>query len=109
MDSHVVRVELPNKALALVQSVGPLDQEVEKVGWTETFNLDDVSRSLEGIALAIRSGIAGAKPSKVSVVFGVDLTIKSGKLTSLIVDGESKGSIEVTLEWAGDDRGVERT
>src|SRR2546425_13170397 len=66
MAVRVVEVVLPNQSVALVQ-VEDLDeggQVAEKVGWKDTFDLADVSGTLEGIAGAIRSGLEKVMPSK---------------------------------------------
>ena len=41
------------------------------------------------------------QPKKATVEFGVEVTVKSGKLTALIVEGEGKGNLKITLEWGG--------
>jgi hypothetical protein len=35
----------------------------------------------------------------VTVELAIELAVKSGKLTGLVVDGEGKGALTVTLEW----------
>ncbi len=102
MAVRVVEVELPNKTVALVRAVD-LDDEggqvAEKVGWKETFDLGEVSGTLEGIARAIRSGLEKVAPSKTTVELGIQLAVKNGKLTGLIVEGKADASLKVTLEW----------
>ena len=61
-----------------------------------------MSGTLEGIAQAIRSGLEQVTPSKTRVEFGIDLALKNGKLTGLVVEGEANASLKVTLEWARD-------
>lgn len=101
MAVRVVEVELPNKTVALVRAED-LDeggQVAEKVGWKETFDLGEVSGTLEGIARAIRSGLEKVAPSKTTVELGIQLAVKNGKLTGLIVEGKADASLKVTLEW----------
>src|SRR5689334_639437 len=107
MPSKVVEVMLPNKAVALVQAAdldeGTELQEdegvAEKVGWKDTFDLEQVAGTLEGIAQAIRSGLEKAMPNKTTVELGIELAIKNGMLTSMLVDGKADASLKVTLEW----------
>jgi NTP-dependent ternary system trypsin peptidase co-occuring protein len=107
MPSKVVEVVLPNKAVALVQAAdldeGTELQEdegvAEKVGWKDTFDLEQVAGTLEGIAQAIRSGLEKAMPNKTTVELGIELAIKNGMLTSMLVDGKADASLKVTLEW----------
>ena len=98
MESKIVEVTLPNGAVALVQA-----RQVEGGGATKTgfgrLDFDGVTKTLEGVTEAVRSAVAKAAPSKVSVELGVELAVKSGALVGLIVDGESTGSLTVTLEW----------
>jgi hypothetical protein len=100
----VVEVVLPNKSVALVQ-VAELDGDggpAEKVGWRDTFDLAQVSGTLEGIAQAIRSGLDNVKPSRTTVELGIQLAVKNGKLTALLVEGQAEASLKVTLEWGAE-------
>ena len=100
---RVVEVALPNGATALVRATD-LDadaQVAQKVGWNDILSFEGVSETLEGIAQAVRSGLAKAAPSKTTVELGIDLAVKSGKLTSLVVEGDATASLRVTLEWGG--------
>jgi hypothetical protein len=98
MESTVVEVSLPNGAVALVQA-----RQVDGSGATKTglgkLNFDGVSATLEGVTEAVRQAVAAAAPSKVTVELGLELAIKSGVLVGLLVDGETTGSLNVTLEW----------
>jgi hypothetical protein len=39
------------------------------------------------------------------VELGLELAVKSGRLTGLLVEGAGSGSLKVTLEWGGGDTG----
>jgi hypothetical protein len=98
----VVEVELPNGATTLVRAV-----EVDGIGATKTalrdkFKFDEVADTLEGITEAIKATLAKVTPDRVSVELGIELALKAGKLTALIVEGEGKGALTVTLEWERD-------
>lgn len=105
MAVRVVEVVLPNKAVALVRAAD-LDAEgggqvAEKVGWRDVLDFEGVSGTLEGIAQAVRSGLEKVTPSKTTVELGIELAVKHGKLTGLIVEGDASASLKVTLEWGG--------
>jgi len=103
MATKTVEVVLPNKTVGLVQ-VAELDEGrgvAEKVSWKDTFDLEHVSGTLEGIAQAIRSGLEKAMPAKTTVELGIDLAVKNGMLTAMLVDGQANASLRVTLEWGG--------
>ncbi len=105
MASGVVEVVLPNGTVALVQ-VAEVDDDgagpAEKVGWRDAFDLEHVSGMLDGISQAVRSGLGKARPSRTTVELGIDLAVRNGKLTGMLVDGEAAASLRVTLEWAAD-------
>ena len=103
MAVRVVEVVLPNKAVALVRATDLDDggRVAEKVGWQDVFSFEGVSGTLEGIAQAVRSGLEKVTPSKTTVELGIELAVKNGKLTGLIVEGDAKASLKVTLEWGG--------
>jgi hypothetical protein len=123
---RVVEVTLPNGAVALVRAAdldegrgsgqvaekaglwreeekADLWRDREKAGtWQDTFDLEGVSKTLEGIAHAVRSALVKVTPSKTTVELGIDLAVKSGKLTALVVEGGAAASLKVTLEWGGE-------
>src|SRR5260370_23686197 len=97
----VVEVVLPNGRVALVQAAD-LDEDghgAAKVGRKGIFASEDVSETLEGIARVVRSGLEKVKPSKTTVELGIQLAVKNGKLTGLIVEGKAEASLKVTFEW----------
>lgn len=101
MESTVVQVSLPNGAVALVRAAD-LDgagEAAEKVGWKSALDFGHVSGALEGIAQAIRSGLDKAAPTKTTVELGIELAVKNGELTGLLVNGQASTSLKVTLEW----------
>ena len=101
MSVRVVEVLLPNKTVALVQAAD-LDgggYYAEKVGRKDIFDSADVSRTLDGIAQAVLSGLEKVTPSKTTVELGIQLALKNGKLTGLVVEGKAEASLTVTFEW----------
>jgi hypothetical protein len=101
--SRVVEVVLPNGATGLVM-VRELDGGgADKVGWQNRFDFAGVSETLEGVADALQASMAKAHPTKVTVALGVELAVKAGKLTALIVEGDAKATLTVTLEWGSSD------
>jgi Na+/H+-translocating membrane pyrophosphatase len=58
---------------------------------------------LEGMSVAVKSALAKSAPDRVSVEFGLELAVKSGALTAMLVAGEGNASLKVTLEWQHDD------
>lgn len=97
MESKVVEVSLPNGGVALVQA-RQVDGGATKTGLGR-LDFDGVAKTLEGVADAIHGAVTKAAPSKVSVELGLELAVKSGVLVGLVVDGETTGSLKVTLEW----------
>jgi hypothetical protein len=97
----VVEVVLPNGKVALMQAAD-LDDDghgAAKVSRKDIFRFEDVSGTLEGIGEMVRSGLEKVKPSKTTVELGIQLAVKNGKLTGLIVEGKVEASLKVTFEW----------
>lgn len=103
MERRVVEVVLPNGARALVRAV---DEDAAgggavKTAAREEFDFGEVERTLEGLSSAVRSAVAKATPDRVTVEFNLELAVKSGRLTGLLVEGQAAASLKVTLEWYG--------
>jgi Trypsin-co-occurring domain 1 len=105
MQDQVVEMALSNGSTALARVTMIDGGGATKVGAIPRLDFDDVGRTLEGLAGTIRSSLAKAAPDKVTVGLSLELAVKNGKLSGLLVEGEGKGSIAVTLEWNGPPRG----
>src|SRR3954447_10963545 len=103
MAARLVEVDLGGGAVALVRAVEIAEEDedsgAEKVGWRDRFDLTDVTDMLDGVAQSLRAAAESAKPSKMTVELGIELAVKSGKLTGIIVEGSGTASLKVTLEW----------
>lgn len=105
MDRTLVEVELPNGVTALVHAVDA-GGGAAKAARVAKHDLSAVMGTLEGVSLAVKSALAKASPDKVSVEFGLELAVKAGALTAMLVDGAGAASLRVTLEWqTGDESG----
>ncbi|MDJ0747246.1 MAG: CU044_2847 family protein [Xenococcaceae cyanobacterium MO_167.B27] len=64
-----------------------------------TLSFQQVTDTIEAVTVAIATSINKVKPDKATVEIGFDITVKSGKLTTLIVEGSGKANLKLTLQW----------
>ena len=105
MPDQVVEISLPNGSVALARVSRAGQTGAEKTAAVPRFDFEDVSRALEGLTQALKGALEKAAPDKVTVELGLELAVKSGKLTGLVVEGAGKGSLGITLEWVGEAAG----
>lgn len=72
--------------------------EMEVSGRTE-WAFSEATKTIESIAKEIGETLRRISPQKASVTFGVEVALKEGRLTALFVNGSSKASMEICLEW----------
>jgi tetrahydromethanopterin S-methyltransferase subunit B len=94
--TEVVPVQINNNVQVMV--------EATVVGSEEDVAIDirpfqEVTDAIEAITSAMVQTLEKVKPDKASVEFGIEIAVQSGKLTTLIVQGSSKGNMKITLEW----------
>jgi hypothetical protein len=99
MQEQVVEIALANGSTALarvstVDGVGAM-----KASAVPRLDFADLGAVLEGITETIRGALTKAAPDAVTVSLGLELAVKNGKLSGLIVEGQGKGSLAITLEW----------
>jgi hypothetical protein len=66
-------------------------------------SFEGVLDAIEGVSQSVLAAVGKVKPSKASVEFGVEVAMESGQLTALIVKGEGKANLKITLEWEADE------
>ena len=71
----------------------------ETVGLEDKFNLDGVRQTIEAMAAQLEKAWTKVQPSEATVEFGLDLTVKSGKLVGMIVEGGAAASMKITMTW----------
>jgi hypothetical protein len=104
---EAVDVVLPNGAHMYVAA-----SDIDGGGATKTavaeYDFDSVVEALKGLSEVVRGAFASAAPTKTTVKIGIELSVKAGKLTALLVGGGAKGALDVTLEWDREGSGSER-
>lgn len=94
--------QLPNGTRALARVIDEAHGGATKTRAPDLYDFDGVAGTLEGLSDAIRAALRKAAPHKTTVELSLELAVKSGKLTGLLVEGEGRGALKVTLEWSGD-------
>jgi hypothetical protein len=86
-------------AIAVRQVDGGDDREQDVSAFTEALRFDDLAESVSKIASAMTDALRRAAPDEAEVTFGVDVAVKSGKLTSMIVEGDATAAFQIRLLW----------
>ena len=102
MEKRVVEFKLPNGTTALARVSDEGGGGATKTRAPDIYDFAGVAATLEGLSDAIRAALRKAAPQKTTVELSLELAVKAGKLTGLLVEGEGRGALKVTLEWSGD-------
>ncbi|WP_329282031.1 CU044_2847 family protein [Streptomyces sp. NBC_01451] len=71
----------------------------QTVGVSQAMAFDGVRECVEAVAAQLAQAWDHVKPTEATVEFGLSVTVKSGKLTGLIVEGGGAASLNITLTW----------
>jgi hypothetical protein len=66
---------------------------------SEPLPFKEVTDSIESIARAVLKTLERVKPSKAVVEFGIEIAASEGKLITVVVKGDAKANLKITLEW----------
>jgi hypothetical protein len=95
---NAISVKLPSGRLVAVE-VSSIDDR-QPVSVLDALPLDDVLATVGDIAVAMHGAIEAVRPQEATIEFGVDVTLESGQLTTLLVKGSGKGTLKISLKWA---------
>ncbi|MER6678015.1 CU044_2847 family protein [Streptomyces sp. NPDC000983] len=104
-DAELVELDLPEGGTVLVRAHQVAAEEdfdgdgPANVGLREALSFSAVSSALRGVAMDVHRGVAAAAPDVVEVEFGFELALKGSRLVCLLVDGDTKATIRVRMEW----------
>jgi hypothetical protein len=95
----IIPLELSDGTIVKVEATPIGEKRVSFRG----LSFSDTTAAIKGIthelALSLKSLTDEIKPGKLSIRLGLDVTIESGHLTTLIVKGSSKANFEIIMEW----------
>lgn len=69
------------------------------VSLDDHFNLEGVKATVRAIATEFAEVWEQVRPDEATLEFGLKLSAKSGKLTSLVVEGAGEAALSVSLTW----------
>jgi hypothetical protein len=93
--TKIISVELTDGTSVRVEATPIGDR---KVGF-QTRPFSEVTTAIESLSKDIAETLQKVKPDRVSVKFGIEIGMESGKLTALLVKGTATANLEITLEW----------
>lgn len=102
MGSEYIQVRLADGTDIWVEAVILGEQDVAFDSFAFDTVKDEIVRIAKAIADIIKGPLDSAKPSKVSVEFGIEVGVESGALTTILIKGTGKGNLSITLEWEND-------
>src|SRR5437763_11781414 len=97
--ARLVQVELPGGQVigARVSSDGPSD--VAGGGVLHRLDMDELRATVSGVSDTVRTALGHLRPDELQIEFGLELALKTGKLTSVLAEASGTASLKVTLGW----------
>jgi hypothetical protein len=96
-DLILVDALLPNGATIKVAAM--VSDAAQDVSFLQVFTLDNLEKSLSGLAEMARNAVAKVAPDTMEIEFGLGLSVEAGKLVSLLTNAGSEASLTVRLGW----------
>jgi len=98
MNTELIHIKLNDEVGCLVE-VEASDFRQDVTAKSQTFDFAIVKKQIEGISSELMTLLKNIGPSKINLEFGIELSVESGQLTSVIVKGSAKSNIKISLEW----------
>lgn len=89
--SEPVRLQLPDGQVIWARV--RLDDGPADVAWRDSpalARLDDLPDTVRAVATSVREALTTVKPRQVSVEFGIELAVKSGKVISVLTEAQGE-------------------
>ena len=89
---------LLDKEMEILVEAHIVSGEQDIAAWGK-IELDELGNQISKLSKKLFQHLKDAGPQKVTAQFGLSAAVKSGRLTTILVDGQADASITVTLEW----------
>lgn len=96
---NIRAIELPNGQIIWARITS--DGLTDTAGSTLASVLDsgELLKSVAGVAETIHDSVVQLKPDSVGVEFGIELSIRAGKLIGVLADVGGSASLKISLGW----------
>jgi hypothetical protein len=98
----------PDGPVLQIEITRTTSREEDVSALTDVLPFEDLTDSVAAVANAMTDALRRARPDEAEVTFGIDATIETGKLTSMLVKGSGTATFGVRLLWKGPERGESR-
>jgi Trypsin-co-occurring domain 1 len=100
MADSVVSARIGDDGPLLKMEIAATSAREEDVSaFSEVLDFRGLTSSVAEVATAMTDALRRAAPDEGEVTFGIDATVETGKLTSLIVKGGGTATFQVRLLW----------
>ncbi|MCX4723807.1 CU044_2847 family protein [Streptomyces sp. NPDC090052] len=103
MAAEVQEIVLPGGAVvhARLTTSGAHGDGYEDVGVAEVLQnrVDDLRRVIAGVGGSVLDAARAACPDEATVTFGLEFSVKEGKVISVLAGAEAKTALQVSLTW----------
>ncbi|OQS15520.1 hypothetical protein B0T36_09750 [Nocardia donostiensis] len=98
--THIERVEMPDGTVihARVDESARTSTGVD-VGLRDRFKLETLGPTIRSVASSVHASVDGLKPNRISVEFGLELSLDAGRVVAVLASGGAKASLKVQLDW----------
>lgn len=69
---------------------------------------DELLMTVQELARSMGDMLQSVMPSRASVEFGVGFVVRSGRLTSVLVDNKEEAALTIRLDWTRNEPAVPR-
>lgn len=102
--SQILPIQLPSGDTVWARvETAPGPRDMANTGVAAALKAEGFPETIKAVAESVRMGLRDIKPNEVRVEFGVELTVKSGKVLSVLAEVGGTASVKVELTWIGDD------
>jgi len=67
-------------------------------------DLEDLRETITGLTESVYSAMESLSPDQMSLEFGLQLAVKTGKLVSVLTEISGNASLKVMMSWSLDER-----
>ncbi|RDI48990.1 CU044_2847 family protein [Nocardia mexicana] len=98
--AHVDRVEMPDGTVVYAR----LEEDVPEqggvdVGLRDRFKLENLTPTIKSVATSVHQSVEGLRADRVSVEFGLELSLDAGRVVAVLASGGLKATLKVKLDW----------
>lgn len=100
--TKLIQIQMPTEQVIWAQATTDGPSNVSATSVLQRLDPEELRSTIHAVSESLRQALEQLAPNEVSIEFGLEFVLKTGKLTSVLAEASGAASVKVAVTWKND-------